>query len=111
MTQSERVYSAILMAINDVHLAWTENRSLMVGGNISRQHYHARLAGHCERAYNGLQAVLKELNPALRQPEPEPEPEKVECIERGWHTTSWQALYNWRYCPRCGASLPAPEVA
>lgn len=49
--------------------------------------------------------------PKCPEPEPEPveceepEPAKVECAERGWHTASRQALYGFRYCPRCGVAL------
>lgn len=96
--ENERVYDAILTAINDVHLAWTENRSLMAGGNISRQHYHARLEGHCERAYRGLQSALKEL-PALVPSCSKPEPANMECHSPH---AKWG---NWNYCPICGAAL------
>lgn len=65
---------------------------------ISREHYHARLEGHCERAYRGLQAALKELNPALSPPEPA----KVDCahITKPYANDPW-----WTYCPRCGVRL------
>lgn len=35
----------------------------------------------------------------------EPEPAEPECGTELWHSTSWQALYGWRYCPRCGVAL------